>query len=65
MTGISSNLSHVLPVSTVLLQEVADLFQDSMQKLDQAVLDYASKNNGAVLSDDGTALADTTISMML
>lgn len=60
MTGISSNpISRTTGKYSAAAQEVADLFQDSMQKLDQAVLDYASKNNGAVLSDDGIkALAD-------
>lgn len=41
-------------------QEVMDMFQDSMQKLDQAVVDYANKNNGTVLPDDRIkALVDT------
>ena len=60
ITNVSSNLiTRTTGKYGEASQEVMDMFQDSMQKLDQAVVDYANKNNGAVLSDDGIkALAD-------
>ena len=60
ITNVSSNIiTRTSGKYSEASQEVLDMFQDSMQKLDQAVLDYANKNNGTVLSDDGIkALAD-------
>lgn len=60
ITNVSSNIiTRTTGKYGEASQEVMDMFQDSMQKLDQAVVDYAAKNNGAVLSDDGIkALAD-------
>lgn len=60
ITNVSSNfITRTSGKYSEASQEVMDMFQDSMQKLDQAVVEYAAKNNGAVLSDDGIkALAD-------
>lgn len=60
ITNVNSNfITRTSGKYSEASQEVMDMFQDSMQKLDQAVVEYAAKNNGAVLSDDGIkALAD-------
>ena len=60
ITNVSSNMiTRTSGKYSEASQEVMDMFQDSMQKLDQAVVDYANKNNGAVLPDDSIkALAD-------
>lgn len=60
ITNVSSNMiTRTTGKYGEASQEVMDMFQDSMQKLDQAVVDYANKNNGAVLPDDSIkALAD-------
>lgn len=60
ITNVSSNIiTRTSGKYSEASQEVMDMFQDSMQKLDQAVLEHANKNNGTVLSDDGIkALVD-------
>ncbi len=53
ITGVGSNpLTRLSGKYGQSASEVMDLFQDSMQKLDQAVVDYAGKHNGAVPNDD-------------
>lgn len=61
ITNVSSNLiTRTTGKYSEASQEVMDMFQDSMQKLDQAVVEYANKNNGTVLSDDAIkAMVDT------
>ena len=61
ITNVSSNLiTRTTGKYGEASQEVMDMFQDSMQKLDQAVVDYANKNNGTVLPDDRIkAMVDT------
>ena len=61
ITNVSSNIiTRTSGKYSEASQEVMDMFQDSMQKLDQAVLEHANKNNGTVLSDDSIkALVDT------
>lgn len=61
ITNVSSNLiTRTSGKYSEASQEVMDMFQDSMQKLDQSVLEYARKNNGTVLSDDAIkAMVDT------
>ena len=53
ITGVGSNpLTRLSGKYGQSASEVMDLFQDSMQKLDQAVVDYAGKNGGVVPNDD-------------
>ena len=53
ITGVGSNpLTRLSGKYGQSASEIMDLFQDSMQKLDQAVVDYAGKHNGAVPNDD-------------
>ena len=61
ITNVSSNIiTRTTGKYSGASQEVMDMFQDSMQKLDQAVLEHANKNNGTVLSDDSIkAIVDT------
>lgn len=61
ITNVNSNfITRTTGKYSAASQEVMDMFQDSMQKLDQAVLEHANKNNGTVLSDDSIkALVDT------
>lgn len=60
ITNVSSNIiTRTSGKYSEASQEVMDMFQDSMQKLDQVVLEHANKNNGTVLSDDSIkALVD-------
>lgn len=61
ITNVSSNIiTRTTGKYSSASQEVMDMFQDSMQKLDQAVVEHAKKNNGVVLSDDAIkAMVDT------